>query len=78
MSNDLPEWVRQQRRELGQRLRALRRDRDLTQEQLAERAGVDSKTISRAENGHFNIGVDLISALARALEVPTWRLFRDD
>lgn len=78
MSSDLPEWVRQQRRELGQRLRALRRDRDLTQEQLAERAGVDSKTISRAENGHFNIGVDLIGALARALGVPTWRLFRDE
>ena len=78
MSNDLPDWVRQQRRELGQRLRELRRERDLTQEQLAERAGVDSKTISRAENGHFNIGVDLIGALARALGVPTWRLFRDD
>lgn len=78
MSNDLPDWVRQQRRELGRRLRELRRERDLTQEQLAERAGVDSKTISRAENGHFNIGVDLIGALARALGVPTWRLFRDE
>lgn len=78
MVSDLPEWVREDRRILGQRLRALRRERDLTQEQLAERAGVDSKTVSRAENGHFNIGVDLIGALARALGVPTWRLFRDE
>lgn len=78
MSNDLPEWVRENRRILGQRLSVLRRERDLTQEQLAERVGVDIKTISRAENGHFNIGIDLLGALARALEVPTWRLFRDE
>jgi transcriptional regulator with XRE-family HTH domain len=78
VSNDLPEWVRQQRWDLGRRARALRRERDLTQEQLAARVGVDSKTISRVENGHFNIGVDLIGALARGLGVPAWRLFRDE
>jgi transcriptional regulator with XRE-family HTH domain len=78
MSNDLPEWARENRRDLGRRLRDLRLGRQLTQAQLAERVGVDDKTISRAENGHFNIGVDQVAALARALGVPTWRLFRDD
>lgn len=78
MLNDLPEWVRENRRDLGRRLRGLRLERDLTQEQLAERVGIDSKTVSRAENGHFNIGMDLVGAFARGLGVPTWRLFRDE
>ena len=36
---------------LGERLRALRKRNDLTQEQLAERLGVSFQTISKWENG---------------------------
>ena len=75
--NDLPEWVYQHRREVGARLRAVRLDRDLTQEQLAERVGIDSKTVSRAENGRHTITIDLVARFARALGVPSWRLFKD-
>lgn len=74
-TDDLPEWVRQHRREVGMRLRAVRVERGLTQEQLADAAGVDSKTVSRAENGHYNVGIDLIAQLARALGTPSARLF---
>lgn len=45
--------------------------RRLTQEELAELAGVDNKTISRLENGHYNVGIDLVARLARSLEVPS-------
>jgi transcriptional regulator with XRE-family HTH domain len=45
--------------------------------QLAERCGIDSKTISRAENGRYAISVDQVARLARALDVPSSRLFRD-
>lgn len=58
-------------------MRALRRERGWTQMQLAERCGIDNKTISRAENGRFAISVDQVARLAAALNVPSWRLFRD-
>lgn len=45
--------------------------------QLAERCGIDNKTISRAENGRFAISIDQVARLARALDVPSWRLFSD-
>jgi transcriptional regulator with XRE-family HTH domain len=76
-ANDLPEWIHRHRREVGGRLRTVRLSRDLTQEQLAEQVGVDSKTISRAENGRYAISVDLVARLAHALSVPSWRFFRD-
>jgi transcriptional regulator with XRE-family HTH domain len=45
--------------------------------QLAERCGIDNKTISRAENGRFAVSIDQIARFARALDVPSWRLLRD-
>lgn len=75
--DDLPPWIQQHRWDTGRRLRALRADRGLTQIQLAELCGIDNKTISRAENGHRAISIDQIARLARALHVPSWRLFRD-
>lgn len=75
--DDLPLWIQEHRWDLGRRLRILRDERGLTQEQLAERAGIDNKTVSRCENGHYAISVDQVARLARALGVPSWRLFRD-
>jgi transcriptional regulator with XRE-family HTH domain len=75
--DDLPEWVLQHRREIGMRIYEIRVGCGLTQEQLAERVGSDRKTISRAENGHYPISVDLVARLAHGLGVPSWRLFRD-
>lgn len=63
---------------VGERLRAIRVERQLTQEQLADIVGVDSKTVSRAENGVYNISLDLVARLAYGLEVPSWRFFRDE
>jgi len=62
---------------VGANLRDARQARGLTQEQLAELADVDSKTISRAENGVYAITVDFVARLARALDVPSARLFRE-
>lgn len=50
----------------------------MTQEDLAERAGMDRKTISRAENGRHAIDLDQVVRLAHAMQVPSWRLFRDE
>ncbi|GAA1406339.1 hypothetical protein GCM10009639_54140 [Kitasatospora putterlickiae] len=69
--------LQQQRWEVGARLRALRLARGLSQIQLQTRSGVDNKTISRYENGHRNAGLDDLTRLAHALEVPVWRFFRE-
>lgn len=74
----LPEWVQQHRWDVGDRIRRLRRDRGLSQMQLAALAGLDHRTISRAENGQRDLGIDYAARIARGLGVPSWRLFRDD
>jgi len=75
--DDLLPWIQQHRWDFGRRLRALREERGLTQMQLAELCGIDNKTISRAENGRRAVSIDQVARFARALNVPSWRLFRD-
>jgi transcriptional regulator with XRE-family HTH domain len=49
----------------------------LSQEQLAERAGLHRTYVSSVERGQRNVGLDNILDLAAALEVPAARLFED-
>ncbi len=64
----------QRRMEFAERVRRHRADRSLTQEQLAELAGLDRKTISRVENGHYSPSLDNVWALADALNVEAYSL----
>ena len=52
---------------LAQQLRSLRRRRKLTQESLAERAGMDRSYVSGIERGKHNVPLDTICRLAWAL-----------
>jgi len=52
---------------LGNRLRELRAERDLTQAALAEAVGVSRKTINTVENGVFVPSTTLALRLAAAL-----------
>ena len=52
---------------LGNRLRELRAERDLTQAGLAEAVGVSRKTINTVENGVFVPSTTLALRLAAAL-----------
>lgn len=52
---------------LGNRLRELRAERDLTQAALAEAVGVSRKTINTVENGVFIPSTLLALKIARAL-----------
>ena len=52
---------------LGNQLRAVRRKRKLTQESLAERAGMDRSYLSGIELGKHNVPLDTICRLAWAL-----------
>ncbi|MFI1562220.1 helix-turn-helix domain-containing protein [Streptomyces sp. NPDC020490] len=71
-----PDWVLARRRTIGDRIRAVRRERGLTQEALAETAGMDRQAINRIEQGHQSALVDNLIRIADALEVPLADLVR--
>ena len=50
---------------IGQRLKTLRKEKGLTQEQLGERLGVSSRSVSRWENGVNLPDFDLLLELCR-------------
>lgn len=54
---------------LARQLAARRRERHLTQKQLADLSGIDQAEISRIERGQANPTTSTLGALTRALEV---------
>ena len=62
----------------GLRVRDLRQARGLSQEKLAELAGVHRTYLSSLERGQRNVGLDNILAIAAALDVPASLLFTED
>lgn len=76
--DDLPEQLQRHRWEVGARLRAVRTERGLSQVRLAEAANLDHRTVSRIENGVVATDIDVLYRLGAALDVPSWRFFRDD
>lgn len=63
------------RRAFGDRVRELRLNRNLSQQALAELAGLDRSYVNGTENGHRNASLDSIHALAKALDVEAADLF---
>lgn len=61
--------MEEHRRSVGQRAVQLRESKGLTQEDLAHKAGLTTKTISRFENGRHEGRSGTITAIARALDV---------
>jgi transcriptional regulator with XRE-family HTH domain len=53
-------------RRLARRLRALRRERGLTQEEAAHRAGVDAKHFQEIEAGRINVTMATLLGIAGA------------
>ncbi len=60
---------------LSNRLKVLRAERDLTQEELARRVRVTRKTINTVERGVFVPSTVLALKLARELGVPVEEIF---
>lgn len=65
-----------QREELENRLKVLRAERDLTQEELARRVRVTRKTINTVERGVFVPSTVLALKLAEELGVPVEEIFQ--
>src|SRR5579863_893904 len=62
---------------IGDRLRALREEKKLSQGDIEKRTGLLRCYISRVENGHTVPAIETLEKLARALEVPLYQLFYD-
>lgn len=59
----------------GKRLKELRVQAKITQDELAEYVGVSTKTVSYWENGHNPITFNKIPLIANALNIPAYKLF---
>ncbi len=62
-------------REFGKRLKQLRLQANMSQEELAEQVGVAPKTVSYWENAHNPVTLSKIPLIAEALNVPVYKLF---
>jgi transcriptional regulator with XRE-family HTH domain len=62
---------------IGNRLRELRETKQLSQGDIEKRTGLLRCYISRVENGHTVPAIETLEKMARALEVPMYRLFHD-
>lgn len=59
---------------VGERLRSVREQKELSQGDVEKRSGLLRCYISRVENGHTVPAVETLEKLARALEVPMYEL----
>jgi transcriptional regulator with XRE-family HTH domain len=72
----MPDRVLERRRAIGDNIRAERTRQKLTQERLAEAAGLDRKTINRIEQATHATLIDHLILIADALGVPLGDLVR--
>ena len=60
---------------LGNRIRALRREMDLSQEAFADKCGIDRTYLSGIERGVRNPTLEVISVLGKGLDMDIKELF---
>jgi len=63
---------------IGDKLRALREQKKLSQGDIEKQTGLLRCYVSRVENNHTVPSLDTLEKLARALGVPLYRIFTDD
>ena len=68
--------IKQRRISFGKSMKKLRNIAKISQEKLADIAGLDRKTISRIENGHLSPSMDNLWAIADALNLEAHELLK--
>jgi len=59
---------------IGENIRTLRRDRGLSQEQLALRAEINASYMGQVERGEKNPTIDVLGKISQALQIPLEKL----
>lgn len=62
-------------KKVGKRIKLARKEKGLTQEELAERLDIHETTLSRIETGVSNPSVQTLNKIAKALKIPLSELF---
>jgi len=62
---------------IGQRLRALREAKNMSQLEVSEATGLVQPYLSRVENGHTVPGVETLEKWATALKIPLYQILYD-
>ena len=62
---------------IGERLRTIREQKQLSQGDIEKRTGLLRCYVSRVENGHTVPAVETLEKLARAFEMPLYQLMYD-
>ncbi len=61
--------------ELGKSIRTFRKERNISQDGLAERSGIDRRSISDIENGKSNLSFTTLHKIVTSLQMPSDFLF---
>lgn len=56
-----------ERERIGALIASLRKEKGLTQEDLAEKCGMQKQHISRVEHGKYSVGIEILAKISNAL-----------
>ncbi|HXI72516.1 MAG TPA: helix-turn-helix transcriptional regulator [Verrucomicrobiae bacterium] len=65
------------RKIVGQKIRAYRKQAELSQEKLAEKASLSYKYLGEVERGDVNVSLDSMMRITKALKIKLSDLVRD-
>jgi transcriptional regulator with XRE-family HTH domain len=63
---------------VGTKIRVLRKERDLTQAELASRIGVQQSDLCRMENGEYKVSLDTLFRILAVFGMEIGDFFRDE
>lgn len=66
------------KKEFGEKLKRLRKNKNYTQEQLAEMIDIDPRNLSRIEVGLSFVKAETLEKILNALDITTEQLFSND
>jgi transcriptional regulator with XRE-family HTH domain len=63
-------------KKVGERIRSIRKERNLSQEELAERSGIHTNYVGQVERGEKNLTLETLEKIVSGLDISLEQLFR--